>query len=147
MRRRLRLLGAAPVLRDRAGQRLLRLRLGAGAQVRLTLAGQRLDRARIGRVAVRELREGARGALGVLALLVHHGHLERDLLDVGPRLEAPRVLLVVADRAVVLVHGRIRLEGDASDLAADPARLEAAYLGSDDTNDPPNQSEDPKEIR
>ena len=58
-----------------------------------------------------------------------------------------RLALEVADRAVVLVHGRIRLEGAASDLAADPARLEAAYLGADCTNDPPNQSDDPKENR
>jgi branched-chain amino acid transport system ATP-binding protein len=40
-----------------------------------------------------------------------------------------RLALEVADRAIVLVHGDITLSGTASELAADPARLEAAYLG------------------
>ncbi|MFM9378321.1 ABC transporter ATP-binding protein [Gordonia sp. VNK21] len=40
-----------------------------------------------------------------------------------------RLALEVADRAVVLVHGDIALESGASELAADPARLERAYLG------------------
>ena len=40
-----------------------------------------------------------------------------------------RLALEVADRAVVLVHGRIALTEDAATLAADPGRLEAAYLG------------------
>ena len=38
--------------------------------------------------------------------------------------------LEVADRAMALVHGEVRLEGDAASLRADPSRLEAAYLGS-----------------
>lgn len=42
-----------------------------------------------------------------------------------------RLALEVADRAVVMVHGRIQLEGAAADLATDVARLEAAYLGAD----------------
>ncbi|EGD54316.1 ABC transporter ATP-binding protein [Gordonia neofelifaecis] len=37
--------------------------------------------------------------------------------------------LGIADRAVVLVKGRIHLEDDASALAADLGRLEAAYMG------------------
>jgi branched-chain amino acid transport system ATP-binding protein len=40
-----------------------------------------------------------------------------------------RLALAVADRAVVLVHGEMVLAGAASDLAANDARLEAAYLG------------------
>jgi branched-chain amino acid transport system ATP-binding protein len=37
--------------------------------------------------------------------------------------------LDVADTAIVLVHGEVRLRGSAADLARDPQRLEAAYLG------------------
>ncbi|MFD2416498.1 ABC transporter ATP-binding protein [Amycolatopsis pigmentata] len=40
-----------------------------------------------------------------------------------------RFALSVADRAMVLVHGRVSLSGRACDLAADPALLERAYLG------------------
>jgi branched-chain amino acid transport system ATP-binding protein len=38
--------------------------------------------------------------------------------------------LEVADRAMVVVHGDISLEGPASELRGDAARLEAAYLGT-----------------
>jgi branched-chain amino acid transport system ATP-binding protein len=37
--------------------------------------------------------------------------------------------LEVADTAMVLVHGNVSLTGSASELRADPGRLEAAYLG------------------
>jgi branched-chain amino acid transport system ATP-binding protein len=37
--------------------------------------------------------------------------------------------LSVADQAVVVVHGDVHLRGPARELAADPERLEAAYLG------------------
>ncbi|MGH3977097.1 MAG: ATP-binding cassette domain-containing protein, partial [Pseudonocardiaceae bacterium] len=37
--------------------------------------------------------------------------------------------LEVADEALVLVHGDVRLQGSAAELAAHPERLEAAYLG------------------
>ncbi|MDB6002924.1 MAG: Amino acid/amide transporter ATP-binding protein 2, family [Rhizobacter sp.] len=40
-----------------------------------------------------------------------------------------RLALEVADRAVVLVHGEVVLQGTAAALAADPQALEAAYLG------------------
>ncbi|MCU1593786.1 MAG: Amino acid/amide transporter ATP-binding protein 2, family [Frankiales bacterium] len=43
-----------------------------------------------------------------------------------------RLALEVADRALVLVHGAITLEGSAGELAADPASLEAAYLSAPD---------------
>ncbi len=39
--------------------------------------------------------------------------------------------LDVADDALVLVHGEVVLRGSAADIRADPARLEAAYLGGD----------------
>lgn len=39
--------------------------------------------------------------------------------------------LAVADRAVVLVHGRVRYAGSASELAADRQWLAATYLGAD----------------
>jgi branched-chain amino acid transport system ATP-binding protein len=38
--------------------------------------------------------------------------------------------LEIADAAIVLVHGDVSLEGSADELRADPARLEAAYLGA-----------------
>jgi branched-chain amino acid transport system ATP-binding protein len=41
-----------------------------------------------------------------------------------------RLALEVADHAVVLVHGDVALRGTAAELAADPDRLEAAYLGA-----------------
>ena len=37
--------------------------------------------------------------------------------------------LEVADRALVLVHGEVSLDGPAAELLADPALLEAAYFG------------------
>ena len=37
--------------------------------------------------------------------------------------------LTVADRAIVLVHGEVSLEGSAQELLANPQRLEASYLG------------------
>jgi branched-chain amino acid transport system ATP-binding protein len=40
-----------------------------------------------------------------------------------------QLALEVADRAAVLVHGEVRLTGDATDLASRPDQLEAAYLG------------------
>jgi branched-chain amino acid transport system ATP-binding protein len=40
--------------------------------------------------------------------------------------------LDAADRAIVLAHGEITLSGNAAALAADPSRLERAYLGADD---------------
>jgi branched-chain amino acid transport system ATP-binding protein len=43
-----------------------------------------------------------------------------------------RLALEVADRAIVLVHGAVTLEGSAAELAADPASLEAAYLSTPD---------------
>jgi branched-chain amino acid transport system ATP-binding protein len=43
-----------------------------------------------------------------------------------------RLALEVADRAIVMVHGSVTLEGSAAELAADPASLEAAYLSAPD---------------
>jgi branched-chain amino acid transport system ATP-binding protein len=40
-----------------------------------------------------------------------------------------KLALEVADRAIVVVHGEVSLSGDADELARDPKRLEAAYLG------------------
>jgi branched-chain amino acid transport system ATP-binding protein len=41
-----------------------------------------------------------------------------------------QLALEIADHVIVLVHGQIALEEDAAAVAKDPARLEAAYLGS-----------------
>jgi branched-chain amino acid transport system ATP-binding protein len=38
--------------------------------------------------------------------------------------------LEIADEAIVLMHGEVTLAGDAHEIAADAARLEAAYLGT-----------------
>jgi branched-chain amino acid transport system ATP-binding protein len=38
--------------------------------------------------------------------------------------------LEVADDALVMVHGAVSFIGHAHDIAADPERLEAAYLGA-----------------
>jgi branched-chain amino acid transport system ATP-binding protein len=38
--------------------------------------------------------------------------------------------LEVADQAMVLVHGEVRLHGDAAAIAQDTGALEAAYLGT-----------------
>ena len=40
-----------------------------------------------------------------------------------------RLALEVADQALVMVHGDVTLSGPASQIAADPAALESAYLG------------------
>lgn len=40
-----------------------------------------------------------------------------------------QLALEVADEAIVIVHGDVRLRGSASELSADPDLLEAAYLG------------------
>jgi branched-chain amino acid transport system ATP-binding protein len=55
-----------------------------------------------------------------------------DDADVGVLLVEQHVHLAlgVADRAYVLVNGSIRLHGLAADLSAQPARLEASYLGA-----------------
>jgi branched-chain amino acid transport system ATP-binding protein len=44
-----------------------------------------------------------------------------------------KLALEVADQAIVLVHGQVSLAGSAAELAADPLRLEAAYLTAPDT--------------
>jgi branched-chain amino acid transport system ATP-binding protein len=57
-----------------------------------------------------------------------------------------RLALEVADEAIVLVHGDVVLQGPAHELAADPAALEAAYLGGDSASPtlPGRRSERPE---
>lgn len=38
--------------------------------------------------------------------------------------------LQIADRALVLTHGRVTLRGDAAEVAANPERLHDSYLGA-----------------
>ncbi|WP_024795305.1 ABC transporter ATP-binding protein [Tomitella biformata] len=40
-----------------------------------------------------------------------------------------KLALEVADQAIVVVHGSVHLRGSAAELAANPARLEEAYMG------------------
>ena len=49
-----------------------------------------------------------------------------------------QLALAVADRAYVLSHGRLRMEGSAQDLATDHELIADSYLGSapDETNCP-----------
>ncbi|MET7772531.1 ATP-binding cassette domain-containing protein [Nocardia sp. NPDC005366] len=42
-----------------------------------------------------------------------------------------RLALEIADEALVLVHGAVRLRGPAQDLRSDPRRLRDVYLGTD----------------
>jgi branched-chain amino acid transport system ATP-binding protein len=60
------------------------------------------------------VRRIARETEAVVVLVEQHAHLA----------------LAVADDAIVLAHGRIALEGTAAELASDPVRLEAAYMGT-----------------
>jgi branched-chain amino acid transport system ATP-binding protein len=53
----------------------------------------------------------------VIVLVEQHVHLALEL----------------ADNALVIVHGNIRLCGAANDIAADAAALERAYLGTEET--------------
>jgi branched-chain amino acid transport system ATP-binding protein len=48
-----------------------------------------------------------------------------------------QLALEIADRAIVLVHGRVQLSGPADQLARDPERLQAAYLG-EHVGEPPH---------
>jgi branched-chain amino acid transport system ATP-binding protein len=41
-----------------------------------------------------------------------------------------QLALEVADEAIVLTQGRVTLSGNAAELAADPSRLESAYMGA-----------------
>jgi branched-chain amino acid transport system ATP-binding protein len=50
----------------------------------------------------------------VIVLVEQHAHLA----------------LEIADEAIVLVHGEVRLSGDAHEIALDAKRLESAYLGA-----------------
>ncbi|MET7767897.1 ATP-binding cassette domain-containing protein [Nocardia sp. NPDC005366] len=43
-----------------------------------------------------------------------------------------RLALEIGDTAIILAHGRDVLRGSAADLAADPGRIERAYLGAVD---------------
>jgi branched-chain amino acid transport system ATP-binding protein len=56
------------------------------------------------------------------------------------------IALQVADRAMVLVHGEVVLDRPAEDLRANPAVLEAAYLGEAAHSDSPTGSTPPKTL-
>jgi branched-chain amino acid transport system ATP-binding protein len=49
-----------------------------------------------------------------------------------------QLALEVADDAIVLTHGRVTLSGPAAELAADPSRLESAYMGTTETASEPS---------
>ena len=76
-------------------------------------------------------------SMGLAPIIVEQ--LMVKLRDIANRTEAAVILveqhvhlaLEIADRALVMVHGEVALEGSARELRDDPARLQAAYLGAD----------------
>jgi branched-chain amino acid transport system ATP-binding protein len=109
-----------PILGRRAGL------LSGGEQQMLTLA-----RALVGEPSVILIDELS---LGLAPIIVNRlvGAV-RAAADRGCAVllveQQTRHALEIADRACVMRRGRIVLEGEAKELAADPARVEASYLG------------------
>jgi branched-chain amino acid transport system ATP-binding protein len=76
-------------------------------------------------------------SMGLAPIIVEQ--LMVKLREIADRTQAAVVLveqhvhlaLEIADRAIVLVHGEVALEGSAASLRDDPSRLQAAYLGAD----------------
>lgn len=109
-----------PILGRRAGL------LSGGEQQMLTLA-----RALVGEpsaILIDEL------SLGLAPIVVNRlAGAVREAADRGCAVllveQQTRHALEIADRACVMRRGRIVLEGGAKELAADPARVEASYLG------------------
>ncbi len=109
-----------PVLGRRAGL------LSGGEQQMLTLA-----RALVGEPSVILIDELS---LGLAPIIVSRlVSAVRAAADRGCAVllveQQTRHALEIADRACVMRRGRIALEGGAKELAADPARVEASYLG------------------
>jgi branched-chain amino acid transport system ATP-binding protein len=81
-------------------------------------------------------------SMGLAPIIVEQ--LMLKLREIANRTEAAVILveqhvhlaLEIADRALVLVHGEVALEGSAASLRDDPSRLQAAYLGVDTVTTP-----------
>jgi branched-chain amino acid transport system ATP-binding protein len=117
-----------PLLREKS--KLEAGRMSGGEQQMLALARAMVQRPRI--LMIDEMSMG-------LAPLVAEG-LVRTIRAYATE-HAAAVLLVeqhvqvaldASDHAVVLVHGEVALRGPAADIAADPDRLRATYLGRHD---------------
>jgi len=75
-------------------------------------------------------------SMGLAPIIVEQ--LMAKLREIADRSNAAVILveqhvhlaLEIADRALVVVHGEVVLQGSAADLREDPSRLQAAYLGA-----------------
>ena len=75
-------------------------------------------------------------SMGLAPIIVEQ--LMAKLREIADRSNAAVILveqhvhlaLEIADRALVVVHGEVVLQGSAAELREDPSRLQAAYLGA-----------------
>ena len=75
-------------------------------------------------------------SMGLAPIIVEQ--LMAKLREIADRTDAAVILveqhvhlaLEIADRALVVVHGEVVLQGSAAELREDPSRLQAAYLGA-----------------
>lgn len=115
-----------PALRKRLG--VDAGRLSGGEQQMLAIGRAILQRPKV--LLIDELSMGlapviVEEILAVIADLARQRQMAVMLVE-----QHVHLALGVADRAQVLVHGRIADRGDAADFRADPERIERAYLGA-----------------